>query len=303
MSSRTPYALCGQVHGGGGEGGFGEAWKFGVCSAISCDHNWVMSIALVTGASRGVGRGVALGLAAADFTVFATGRSIESADLPPSIVRLRCDHTQDVETAIAFQRISEEAGGLDILVNSAWGGYERMVEDGKFTWCLPFWQQPAHRWSSMMDAGVRAAFVASAHAAPMMISRGKGLSRGLIVNISFWAAQKYVGNSIYGISKAATDKMSSDMAHELRPHGVAVVSLYPGLVRTEAVMAAAQGGWLDVSNSESPEFIGRVIAALSCDPHLMERSGQVVVAAQLARELNVFDTDGKQPIPLTLDTV
>ena len=97
-----------------------------------------------------------------------------------------------------------------------------------------------------------------------------------------WAAQKYVGNAVYGIAKAATDKMSSDMAHELRSHGVAVVSLYPGLVRTEAVMAAAQGGWLDVSNSESPEFIGRVIAALSQDSHLMERSGQVVVAAELA---------------------
>ena len=132
-----------------------------------------------------------------------------------------------------------------------------------------------------------------------MISR----RRGLIVNISFWAAQKYVGNAIYGIAKAATDKMSSDMAHELRPHGVAVVSLYPGLVRTELVMAAAQGGWLDLSNSESPEFIGRVIAALSRDPKLMERSGQVVIAAELARELNVLDTDGRQPLPLTLDKV
>ena len=258
-----------------------------------------MPIALVTGASRGVGRGAAVGLAAADFTVFATGRSIESADLPPSIVRLRCDHCRDAETALAFQRVSEDADRLDILVNSAWGGYERMTENGEFTWSLPFWQQPVHRWHSMMDAGVRSAFVASAHAASMMIPRRKGL----IVNISFWAAQKYVGNTIYGVSKAATDKMSSDMAHELRPHGVAVVSLYPGLVRTEAVMAAAQGGWLDVSNSESPEFIGRVIAALSCDPHLMERSGQVVIAAKLARELNVCDTDGKQPVPLTLDVV
>ena len=258
-----------------------------------------MPIALVTGASRGVGRGVALALAAADFTVFATGRSIESSDLPPSIVRLRCDHSRDVETALVFQRISKDAGGLDVLVNSAWGGYERMTENGEFTWCLPFLKQPAHRWGSMMDAGVRAAFVASAHAAPMMIPRRSGL----IVNISFWAAQKYLGNAIYGIAKAATDKMSSDMAHELRPHGVAVVSFYPGLVRTEAVMAAAQGGWLDVSNSESPEFVGRVIAALSRDPHMMERSGQVVVAAQLAKELSVLDTDGTQPIPLALDTV
>ena len=112
----------------------------------------------------------------------------------------------------------------------------------------------------------------------------------MIVNISFWAAQKYVGNSIYGIAKAATDKMSSDMAHELRPSG-------------EAVMEAARGGWLNVSNSESPEFIGRVIAALSDDPRLIERSGQIVVASQLAEELNVLDIDGGQPIPLTLASV
>lgn len=258
-----------------------------------------MQVALVTGASRGVGRGAAIGLAAAGFTVFATGRSIDSADLPSSVFRIRCDHCQDTDTAGVFQRIADTGQGVDVLVNSVWGGYERMVEGGQFTWGLPFWQQPAHRWSSMMDAGVRSAFVASAHAAPGMIARGKGL----IVNISFWAAQKYVGNSIYGISKAATDKMSSDMAHELRPSGVAVVSLYPGLVRTESVMEAARGGWLDISKSESPEFIGRVIAALSSDPRLMTRSGQVVVAAQLAQELGVLDTDGTQPTPLTLDSV
>jgi NAD(P)-dependent dehydrogenase (short-subunit alcohol dehydrogenase family) len=146
--------------------------------------------------------------------VFATGRSIETADLPASVIRI------------------------------AWGGYERMVEEGKFTWSLPFWEQPAHRWSSMVDVGVRGAFVASAHAARMM-TRNK---RGHIVNISFWAARKYIGNSIYGISKAAMEKMTADMAHELRPHSVAAVSLYPGLVRTEAVMAAAEGGWLDISN-------------------------------------------------------
>jgi dehydrogenase/reductase SDR family member 1 len=258
-----------------------------------------MPAALVTGASRGVGRGVAIGLAAEGFTVFATGRSIDSSDLPPSIVRIQCDHCLDADTARVFQRIAEVGEGLDVLVNSAWGGYERMVEDGQFTWGLPFWKQPPHRWSSMMDTGVRSAFFASARAAEMMVAR----RRGLIVNVSFWAAQKYVGNSIYGIAKAATDKMASDMAHELRPSGVAVVSLYPGLVRTEAVMEAARGGWLDISNSESPEFIGRVIAALSRDPGLMGRSGQVVVAAQLAKELNVRDIDDRQPIPLTLASV
>jgi NAD(P)-dependent dehydrogenase (short-subunit alcohol dehydrogenase family) len=152
-----------------------------------------MPIALVTGASRGVRRGVALGLAAEGFTVYATGRSIDSADLPPSITRLRCDHSNDSDTDRVFGRLAQDGSELDLLVNSAWGGYERMMENGEFTWSLPFWQQPAHRWSSMMDAGVRSACVASAHAAPGMIARRKGL----IVNISFWAARKYVGNSIY----------------------------------------------------------------------------------------------------------
>jgi dehydrogenase/reductase SDR family protein 1 len=257
-----------------------------------------MAIALVTGASRGVGRGAVWSLAAAGFTVFATGRSVDSADLPPESVRIPCDHLRDTDTAAVFDRIAQSGDRLDVLVNNAWGGYQRMVEDGQFTWAAPFWQQPLHRWSSMMDAGVRAAFVACAHAARLMVPR----RRGLIVNISFWAAQKHVGNAIYGISKAATDKMSADMAVELREHGIAVVSLYPGLVRTEAVMAAAQGGWLDTSHSESPEFIGRVVAALAADPDIMQKSGSVLVAAQVARELGVVDIDGTQPKPLTLET-
>jgi dehydrogenase/reductase SDR family member 1 len=250
---------------------------------------------MVTGASRGVGRGVAIALAEAGFQVFATGRSIASADLPVAVHRIKCDHLDDAETTAAFERLSK---GPDILVNSAWGGYERMVEDGQFTWPLPFWEQPLHRWTSMLDSGVRAAFAASALAAKRMITR----RRGLIVNISSWAARKHAGNAIYGVSKAATDKMTSDMAEELRPHGVTAVSLYPGLVRTEAVLAAAAEGWFDLSNSESPEFIGRVIAALWSDPALLKRSGQVLVAAAVASELGVRDVDGKQPAPLTLET-
>ena len=127
--------------------------------------------------------------------------------------------------------------------------------------------------------------------------------RGLIVNISVWAAQKCIGNAIYGVSKAATDKLTADMAYELQPHGVSVVSLYPGLVRTEAVLAAASQGWFTLDNSESPEFLGRVIAALAVDPHIAARSGHVVVAATAARELSITDIDGRQPVPLTLDTV
>jgi NAD(P)-dependent dehydrogenase (short-subunit alcohol dehydrogenase family) len=259
-----------------------------------------MPVALVTGASRGVGRGCATALADAGYMVFATGRSIDTAALPPAIVRIRCDHTKDDETAAAFARIAAEAPSLDVLVNSAWGGYERMVENGAFTWGLPFWEQPIHRWASMMDAGVRAAFVSSAHAARMMVSI-EPRKRGLIVNISHWAAQKRIGNVIYGVSKAATDKLTADTARELEGHGVTVVSLYPGMVRTEAVLAAAE--WLDLSNSESPEFIGRVIAALARDPRLMERTGSVLVAAAVAVELGVTDIDGRQPRALTLDDV
>jgi len=258
-----------------------------------------MPLALVTGASRGVGRGVAIALADHGYTVYATGRSIQSANLPDSIRRLTCDHADDQQTAAAFKKALEENAALDVLVNSAWGGYERMVENGAFTWGLPFWQQPLHRWQSMIDAGVRAAFVASACAAPQMVAKRSGL----IVNISFWSAQKYVGNSIYGIAKAATDKLSEDMAHELRPHNVAALSLYPGLVRTESVLAAAEAGWLNLANSESPEFIGRVVAALAAEPTLMDRSGKVQVAAQVAKDLGVTDIDGKQPIPLELKDI
>ena len=255
-----------------------------------------MQTALVTGASRGVGRGAAIGLAECGFRVFATGRTVATADLPGAITRLPCDHLRDDQTAAAFAQVAE---GLDLLVNSAWGGYEQMNENGKFTWPLPFWEQPRHRWTGMMDAGLRAAFLAASHAARIMVPR----KRGLIVNISHWAAQKYIGNTIYGISKAAADKMTADMARELAPHGISVVSLYPGLVRTELVMAAAAGGWFDLSNSESPEFIGRVIAALVRDPRLMERTGRVCVAAALAQEYGVSDVDGKHPAPLTIETV
>ena len=258
-----------------------------------------MPTALVTGASRGVGRGIAVALADAGYRVFATGRTIGRADLPDSVVRLTCDHLLDSDTAAAFERVAAGNGGLDLLVNSAWGGYERMVDDGAFTWAAPFWQQPMHRWESMMDAGVRAAFVCASHAARLMVPR----KRGLIVNISFWAAQKHVGNVLYGISKAATDKLTRDIAHELRAHGVAALSLYPGLVRTESVMAAAAGGWLDLSNSESPEFIGRVIAALAADPRIIDWSGEVMVAADAALSYGVTDVDGRQPVPLTLAKV
>ena len=254
-------------------------------------------IAVVTGGTAGVGRGVASELAHCGARVFATGRSIRDGERESRITEIRCDHRNDDQVAAAFARVAKEAGAIDILVNSVWGGYERMIEDGVFTWSKPFWEQPLWRWDAMFDAGVRAHYYASQLAARPMVTNGCGL----IVNISFWASQKYIGNVAYGVSKAATDKMTHDMATELRTQGVAVVSLYPGLVRTEKVLQAA--AWLDLSNSESPEFIGRAVAALAADPNVMQHSGAVRVAANLAVEYGFADIDGKVPRALTIGDV
>jgi len=142
---------------------------------------------------------------------------------------------------------------------------------------------------------VRPAFVASALAAPLMIAQGSGL----IVNISFFAAQRENGGAAYGAAKAAVDRMAICMAFELREHNVAAVSLYPGLVRTEGVLKA--GEVFDLSNSESPQFIGRGVAALAADPQVMRKSGQILVSAALALEYGFTDIDGKQPRPLSVD--
>jgi dehydrogenase/reductase SDR family member 1 len=255
-------------------------------------------VAVVTGGTFGVGRGIASALADYGARVFVTGRSApDGALVDERITGIRCDHRLDAEVTAAFGRVARETDRIDILVNSVWGGYERMVEDGSFTWGKPFWEQPLWRWDAMFGAGVRAHYHASQLAARTMVAS----RRGLIVNISFWAAQKHIANVAYGVSKAATDKMTADMAVELRPYGVAAVSLYPGLVRTEKVMEAA--AWLDLTNSESPEFIGRAVAALAGDPDVMRHSGSVLVAASVAMEYGFTDIDGKAPRPLTLADV
>jgi dehydrogenase/reductase SDR family member 1 len=269
-------------------------------------------VALVTGASRGVGRGIALGLGEAGATVYLTGRTIEegksAAALPGTIYKtaeevtqlgghglpVQCDHTNDPEVEALFQRIRSEQNHLDILANNVWGGYEHFTDGTEFWKEKGFWTMPLSRWDKSFQAGVRAHYVASVFAAPMMIAQGSGL----IVNISFFAAQKDSSGVIYGIAKSASDRMAATMAYDLREHGVAAVSLYPGLVRTESIMKAAE--YFDLSNSESPQFIGRAVAALANDPNLMQKSGQVLVAAALALEYGFTDIDGKQPRPLTL---
>ena len=269
----------------------------------------------MTGASRGVGKGVALGLGEAGATVYITGRTVEPGsgpmNLPGTIqetanevtrlgghgIPIRCDHTDDLQVEALFDQIDRDQGKIDVLVNSVWGGYEQMFENGEFTWTHPFWMQPMWRWDAMFNAGVRAHYFASTLAAKRMVQQGSGL----MVNISFWASQKRIGNVAYGVSKAATDRMTVYMAEELKDYGIAVVSLYPGLVRTESVMRAAE--FMDLSNSESPHFIGRAVAALASDPKVMEKTGTVCIAASLGLEYGFTDIDGKQPKPLSKDDV
>lgn len=269
-------------------------------------------VAVVTGGSRGVGKGIALGLGEAGATVYLTGRTTkdktDAGKLGGTVfsaaesvtamggrgIGIQCDHTDDSQVDEVFQRVMKESKKIDLLVNNAWAGYENMHEGRRFTYFKPFWEQPFWRWDAMFDAGVRAAYTASAFAARSMTRK----KRGLIVNISFWSAQVYLSNTQYGVSKAAVDKMSEYMAHELKKFNVAVVSLYPGLVRTESVMKNAKH--FDMSNSESPQFIGRVVAALASDPEIMKKSGRVLVAAQEALDYGIQDIDGRQPRPLTL---
>lgn len=244
--------------------------------------------------------------------MYVTGRTVvegqAAVDLPGTIgqtaaevtragglgIAVRCDHREDEQVRAVLDQIQAEQGRLDILVNNVWGGYEHFYDGTEFWKETGFWTIPLKRWDTMFHSGVRAHYAASVMAAPLMIAQG----RGLIVNISFIAAQQVDAGVAYSAAKAADDRMCMAMAHELRPHGVTAVSLYPGLVRTEGVMKAAQ--FFDLSNSESPQFLGRAVAALAADPNIMEKSGKVLVAAALGLEYSFKDIDGKQPQPMTL---
>lgn len=155
--------------------------------------------------------------------------------------------------------------------------------------------QPISMWDTMFASGVRAAYVASHFAAMMMVP----CKSGLIVNISFRAAQRYMGNIAYGVSKAATDRLTEDMAHDLKGYNVAVVSLYPGLVRTERVMRASR--YMDLSNSESPRFVGRTVCALMSDEEILTKTGNVLTTSDLAKEYGFTDIDGKLSEMLVFD--
>ena len=251
-------------------------------------------IALVTGGSRNVGRGIALGLGEAGATVYITGRTItqkvarEVSALGGQGIAVRCDHQHDDEVRALFEQIKQREGRLDILVNNAWGGYERLRRPKAYPgyqWKAPFWQQPTDVWDEMFTIGVRSNYIASVCAATLMIEQ----RAGLIVSISFYAGRRYQGNVPYGVSKAAVDRLAQDMAEELKPYQVASVSLYPGHVVNHKKSPN--------SKRESSQFVGRAVAALAADPEIVEKSGQILIAAELAREYGFTDIDGTQPDP------
>jgi NAD(P)-dependent dehydrogenase (short-subunit alcohol dehydrogenase family) len=267
--------------------------------------------AVVTGASRGVGRGIAVSLGAAGATVYVTGRSRRGAtteDLPGSIeetavavterggrgIPVCCDHTADADVEALFARVRAESGRLDVLVNNAWGGYEQ------FDWsrfAAPFWEQPLRHWPGMFEAGVRAHLVATRLAVPLMIAN----RRGLIVHTTAWDRDQYLGNLFYDSAKAAVNRLAFGMARELQPHGVAVVALAPGFVGTERVRAAFAAAGRAAANLESPEYIGRAVVALAADVNVLAKSGQVLTVGQLAVEYGFTDVDGRQWPPFQIE--
>ncbi len=275
----------------------------------------VGKVALVTGASRGIGKGIALSLGEAGATVYITGRTVEegksAAGLPGTIhqtadeimklggkcVAIQCDHSVDKEVEAVFKHIHAENKGLDILVNSVWGGYEHLTDGTEFWNEKGFWTEPTSRWDSMFQSGVRAHYISSVLAVPLLMKK----ENSLIVNLSFFAAQRNDKGVSYGVAKAASDHMVACMAQELKEDRVAAVSLYPGMVRTESVMKGAE--YLDLSNSESPQFVGRAVVALASDPDIMKKSGRILIAATLAQEYCFTDINGEQPRPLTAGDV
>jgi NAD(P)-dependent dehydrogenase (short-subunit alcohol dehydrogenase family) len=255
-------------------------------------------VAVVTGASRGVGKGVALALGAQGWTVFVTSRghdgpSEQLREVAEEIterggtgVAVACDHADDAQIASVFERVDDERGRIDLLVNNVWTGpnFDRKR----------FWERPLSDWDSLIGIGLRAHFVASVEAVKRMVER----DAGLVVNISSFGTRAHLHSVLYGMSKAGLDKMAADMAVELAETNVTVLSLWLGLVQTERVLSAPGGtiAGFPVSEAETPEFEGRVIAALAADPDITKRSGQTLISAEVAPEYGVTELDGKQPM-------
>ncbi len=258
------------------------------------------TVVMVTGATRGLGRGIARGFASTGARLFVTGRDRDAlASVVAEIEErggkgfaLECDHRDDAQVKSAFERLSAKTGGrLDILVNNAAAVYgEELVAPG------PFWEKPL-KLVDMIDVGLRSNYVAAYHAAPLMVAA----KRGLIASISFYGAVSYFHGPAYGAAKAGTDKLTADMAVELAPHGVSAVSFWPGFILTDAIKAMPPEMIPEQLRAmlplwETPEFSGMVIDALARDPELPAMSGTAVIGAELGERYGIQDSDGKRPV-------
>jgi NAD(P)-dependent dehydrogenase (short-subunit alcohol dehydrogenase family) len=268
--------------------------------------------ALVTGASRGAGRGIAVALGEAGATVFVTGRTT-AADSPTGRsetidetatavterggqgIALRCDHSEEEHVESLISHLGQHTDRLDVLVNNAWGGYEHSIT------AEPFWELSLEHLDLMYRAGLRATAVTTRAALPLV----QASDRGLIVNTTSPIRGKYHGNVYYDVIKTAVARMSLGMAEDLRGEGIAVVALAPGWMRTERILEhfkVTEESWQEVqalSETESPEYGGRAVVALAADPDVMERTGQMVEVGELAREYGFDDLDGRRPPPFS----
>jgi NAD(P)-dependent dehydrogenase (short-subunit alcohol dehydrogenase family) len=279
-------------------------------------------IAIVTGASRGAGRAIAHELGAAGATVYVTGRSSRGAappdystflaqghiaTMPGTIedaadevtaaggrgIAVRCDHANPVQVRELIERVEREHGGIDILVNNAWGGHETLT---LATLNAPFWEQPLDHWTSMFEHGVRNHVIACHAAAPGFVRR----KRGLIVTTTFWDRGNYIkGNLFYDLAKSTMVRLAFDVAKELEPHGVTSLAVSPGWMRTELILAAFKTDeqhWREVpplARTESPRYLGRAIVALATDPKVHAKTGGLHQVGDLAREYGFTDIDGR----------
>jgi NAD(P)-dependent dehydrogenase (short-subunit alcohol dehydrogenase family) len=263
------------------------------------------SIAVVTGASRGAGRGIACALGEEGATVYVTGRSVRgqptTAEYPRGIedtaeevngrggsgISVRCDHTDDEAVAALFAKVSTEHDHLDLLVCNAWGGYMPYPEHNDW-FGHPFWEQSMQRWDGMFTAGLRAHLVTCKYGIPLMLPK----RRGLIVLTTFSMGRKYLGNVFYDVAKNAICRAAEVLAGELEPHEITVVALSPGWMRVERMTGLDDQ---QLAQTESSEYIGRAVAALASDPAVIRRSGHTLAVGDLAREYGFTDVDGRQP--------
>jgi len=265
-------------------------------------------IALVTGASRGIGRGIAQELGMAGATVIVTGRSRDDTrtdGLPGTVenaaklvteagglgVPVFCDHTEDGDVEELARYVRETFARVDILVNNVWGGYEQYDHE---MWQLPFWEQPVWRWDKMLETGVRAHYTTSRVIVPLMLEARSPL----IINVSAGDNDKYLGDIQYDVAKNAVDRLGFALSKALKKQGVTALTIHPGFTRTERVIDTAPKEAL--SDSHSPRFVGRAVVALASDPEVRKRSGGVFKVGQLGLDYDFQDVDGSQPKPFEI---